>query len=136
MKRETVERLLGFSLDAVEVRGPFVVIRAGETEPEEVVRADTLLEACQRMVMPLFDGELPDYDQEIIDEMPKLDEPLAVRATLYELSEDMGMERTRDARTLVYLAPVVERGMRLVVAWEAAPPRQDFALGIFCGGES
>ncbi|MFT3775914.1 MAG: hypothetical protein QM820_62010 [Minicystis sp.] len=102
----------------------------------ELARAESFAGVCDLLVEALFPDGPPDYDPMVIEEMPVLEgEPLAVRAVLYELSEDMGMERISDPAGLYYLAPVLEErpSLRLVVAWEAAPPRQDAAVGIFRG---
>lgn len=50
-----------------------------------------------------------------------------------ELTHGGAMERTTNAKDLVYLAEVVDERpeLRLIVAWEAAPPLQDAAVGIF-----
>ena len=102
--------------------------------PDLIVEAETMAEACTRLVPALFDGADVDWDEEVVAEMPVIEgEPLEVRAVLYELSAEQGIEPTTNADDLVYLGPVLEvdERLRLVVAWEAVSPRQDFAVGIF-----
>jgi hypothetical protein len=137
MKPTSQERLLGFSAIDYAEPGPFRVHAYSDDDgPTELARAESLAEACDLLVEALFPDGPPDYDAEVVEEMPPLEgEPFAVRALLYELSEAMTMERISDPARLHYLAPVLEErpSLRLVVAWEAAAPRQDAAVGIFRG---
>lgn len=136
MKPASQEKLLGFAAIDYAEPGPFWLHTFSDGEPTELARAESLAEACDVLVEALFPDGPPDYDPEVVEELPPLEgEPLAVRALLYELSEAMGMERMSDPAGLYYLAPVLEErpSLRLVVAWEAAPPRQDAAVGIFRG---
>lgn len=134
MRESTMERLLGFSPTELEGQGPFRAFREIGDGPEEILRAETLRGLCEQLTGALLDGEVPDFDDAVVAEMPVLEgEPIEVRALLYELSDDMGMERTTSSEGLAYLGPVLEEraDLRLVVAWEAVAPRQDFAVGIF-----
>jgi hypothetical protein len=137
MKPASQEKLLGFAASDYAEPGPFWLYTYSDDDgPTELGRAESLAEACDLLVETLFPDGPPDYDPEVIEEMPLLKgEPLAVRALLYEMSEAMGMERFSDSARLYYLAPVLEErpSLRLVVAWEAAAPRQDAAVAIFRG---
>jgi hypothetical protein len=56
-----------------------------------------------------------------------------LQAIATALSEANLMERTSDPTELAYLSDVIEERpeLRLVVAWEAVPPNQDAAFGLF-----
>ncbi len=136
MKPSSQEHLLGFAASSYAEPGPFWLYTYSDDGPTELGRAESLGEACDRLVETLFPDGAPEYDPDIVAEMPVLEgEPLVVRALLYELSDEMMMERTSDPEQLCYLAPVLaERpSLRLVVAWEAVPHRQDAAVAIFRG---
>ena len=134
MKATTLKKLLGFSPDDVKASGPFVIFRDAGDGPEQVAKTKTFEAACKKLSAAFFRGELPNYDQEVIDDMPVIEgEKLDVRALVYELSPRVNVDRKKSSKKLAYLASVLEDRpqLRLVVAWEAASPRQDFALGIF-----
>lgn len=67
------------------------------------------------------------------EKRPRVENDAAFDELVDALSDDNLMERTTTPRDLVYLAEVLEKqpGLRLIVAWEAAPPLQDAAFGIF-----
>lgn len=134
MDETTLERLLGVAPKTLDGLGPFRVFVETGDGVTHLADADTIDQACERMGATLFGDEFPDYDEEVLADMPEVEgEPLAVRALLYELSERMHIERTVDPTLLVGLASVLaeQPQLRLVVAWVASAPREEFGVAIF-----
>lgn len=65
------------------------------------------------------------------------EEPIEPDVAFEELASELthggAMDRYTNAEDLVYLAEVIDERpeLRLIVAWEAGPPVQDVAVGIF-----
>lgn len=95
--------------------------------------AGSVADAARLLCDAMMGDTPPDYDPDTLAELPDLDEPIIVRAFVYELSEAVTVYRTHEAAELAYLRAVADEhpGWRLVVAWEAHAPRQDVAAALF-----
>ena len=130
MSLEEVEGILGIALSKLEgIPEFFVYCELGEGV-EFLGRVRGIEEALGLIRQRAFGWETPGGKMNIAQgnvEDPGFEELGEV------LGEGSGLERTMVAGELVYMAEVLEEraDLRLVVAWEAAPPLQDVAFGIF-----
>jgi hypothetical protein len=118
MTPASIDRLLGLPRDVWTALSSLVVYVERGEGPEVLGAASTMSEVFRVIAEQTLPGGIeqePDFAQ---------------------MDSEGFMERISEPGKLVYLASVLEQnpGQRLVVAWEAVPPAQDSALGIFTGG--
>jgi hypothetical protein len=131
-------KLTGLDPAAIDTSFDLVIFADRGDGPEEIGTATTLEEAVATMADVLFDGGVPEYEPDYGPDGSFAGESAIEQALAYELSEVQNVGRIVPATSsspegLAYLGSVLEDDptLRLVVAWEAQAPAQDFAIGIF-----
>ena len=132
MNPKDIEALIGISYAELSRCAGFTVV-AFLGDATEVVGTRATIEDALRLLREHVTPD--DADDGFRDDQAHAttvrDPELQAMATA--LSETNRMERTSDPTELAYLSDVVEERpeLRLVVAWEAVPPNQDAAFGLF-----
>ncbi len=131
-------KLTGLDPAAIETSFDLVIFADRGDGPEEIGTATTLEEAVATMAEVLFEGGVPEYEPDYGPDGSFAGESAIEQALAYELGETQNIGRIVPATSsspegLAYLGSVLEDDptLRLVVAWEAQAPAQDFAIGIF-----
>jgi hypothetical protein len=134
MKMERLEAFTGLPRETLQGLSALVMYGYSGDGLGLVGTADSIGQAIDVLCEKLFDEGVPEIEGE--PEEGALDmagEPEAEQALVRCLSEEFLMARTHNPIGLAYLAGVFEERpeLRLVVAWEAAAPAQEGAVGIF-----
>lgn len=134
MKMERLEAFTGLPRETLQGLSALVMYGYTGDGVGLLGTADSIDRAIDILCEKLFDEGVPEIEGE--PEGGALDmagEPEAEQALVRGLSDEFLMDRTHDPSKLVYLTSVLEERpeLRLVVAWEAAAPAQESAVGIF-----
>lgn len=131
-------KLTGLDPTAIATSFDLVIFADRGNGPEEIGTATTIEEAVATMADVLFDGGVPEYEPDYGPDGSFAGESSIEQALAYELGESQNIGRivpdsNGPSEGLAYLGSVLEDDptLRLVVAWEAQAPAQDFAIGIF-----
>lgn len=131
-------KLTGLAPAALEASFDLVIFAERGYGPEELGTATTIEEAIATMAEVLFAEGVPEYGPDYGPDGSFAGESAIEQALAYELGESQNIGRvvprsSSSDEGLAYLGPVLEDDptLRLVVAWEAQAPAQDFAVGIF-----
>ena len=138
MNPANLAKLTGLEAGALDASFDLVIFADRGDGPEEIGTATTIEEAIATMAEALFPEGVPDYEPDYGPDGSYAGESAIEQALAYELGESQNIGRfvpqsTVSAEQLAYLGPVLEDDptLRLIVAWEAEAPAQDFAVGIF-----
>ncbi len=134
MKTERLEAFIGLPRATLDDLSALVMYGYTGDGVGLLGTADSIDRAIDVLCETLFDEGVPEIEGE--PEEGALDmsgETHAEQALVRSLSEEFLMDRTHDPKALVYLRSVLHDRpeLRLVVAWEAAAPAQEGAVGIF-----
>jgi hypothetical protein len=137
MRARDIEQITGISNADLRAIDRFHVF-SNLGEGASVVGARPTIEAALRLIETCaLAGGAPDLDQLEPEEQEVVDQiqDATWKALACMLSNAAQMDRGTDPAKLSYLDTVVKDrpDLRLLVAWEAAPPAQDVAFGIFVG---
>lgn len=130
MNPKDIEALLGISYAELSRCAGFEVV-AFLGDATEVLGTRATIEDALRLLREHVTPD--DADDGFRDGNSDTVSDPELQAMATALSEANLMERTSDPTELAYLSDVVEERpeLRLVVAWEAVPPNQDAAFGLF-----
>ncbi len=138
MNPANLVKLTGLEPAVLEVSLDLVIFADRGEGPEEIGSATTIEAAIATIAGALFEGGAPEYEPDYGPDGSFAGESALEQALAYELSESQNIGRiVSDSNSspagLAYLGSVLEDDptLRLVVAWEAQAPAQDFAIGIF-----
>ncbi len=132
MRSSDVEALVGAPYPELARRKGFEVVCFLGDEVESLGSRRTIEDALMLLRARVIPENGDDAWLDGLEEDAAVQDP-ELRPMAIALSEACSMERITRPEKLVYLAPVLEErpDLRLVVAWEAAPPLQDAAFGLF-----